>query len=183
MSMAAAAAVGAAFWAVSQANAPESFGNVAQLTRTRTDLPEVVAKPTPAPVLIAPRIINNAPPQVIAAKYVKPAPPAPLKRRSPKPQAAAEPAPLPGEASFQKTIAAMQQTLGAGDSVNLSPKLRAVYERNVALLDQAIRASQKTARRNPQDADAAEFLYSSYRSKVDLLSAIANQTRPLIAER
>ena len=182
MSMAAAAAVGAAFWAVSQANAPESFGNVAQLTRTRMDLPEVVAKPTPAPVLIATRIINNGP-QTVAAKYVKPAPPAPLKRRSSKPQVTAEPAPLPGEASFQKTIAAMQQTLGAGDSVNLSPKLRAVYERNVALLDQAIRASQKTARRNPQDADAAEFLYSSYRSKVDLLSAIANQTRPLIAER
>jgi hypothetical protein len=82
-----------------------------------------------------------------------------------------------------RAIAALQREIGPEANLNSQPKLRAVYERNVAVLNNAIKASQRTARRNPQDTDAAGFLYSSYQSKLDLMSAVAAQTRPVLAAR
>jgi hypothetical protein len=65
----------------------------------------------------------------------------------------------------------------------MKPSLRAEYERNLAIVDQAIDSTRRAARRNPNDPDASEFLYSSYQSKLDLLSAVAEQVRPTVATR
>lgn len=93
-----------------------------------------------------------------------------------------EPAPLPGEQSYLKALAVMDKTLAQTTGNALTPALRASYERSVAVLDQAIRASRAQARRNPQDTDAAEFLYSAYQSKLDLMTTVAQQTRPVIGD-
>ena len=65
----------------------------------------------------------------------------------------------------------------------MKPSLRAEYERNLAIVDQAIFSTRRTARSNPNDPDAAEFLYSSYQSKLDLLNTVAQQVRPTVATR
>lgn len=80
---------------------------------------------------------------------------------------------MPGEESYLKTIASLSSIIRTNGENALKPSLRADYERNLALVDQAINATQKTARRNPKDPNAADFLYSSYQSKIDLLSTVA----------
>ena len=47
----------------------------------------------------------------------------------------------------------------------------------VAVVNQAIVSSRVAARRNPQDTDAKEFLRAAYQNKVELLSAVADQTQ------
>jgi hypothetical protein len=56
----------------------------------------------------------------------------------------------------------------------MRPALQAEYERNLALVDRAIAATRSAAKRNPNDPDAAEFMFSAYQSKVDLLNTIAD---------
>lgn len=87
----------------------------------------------------------------------------------------AESKPLPGEVSYLKTIASLTSVIEANGESALRPSMRTEYERNLALVNHAIDATRRTARRNPKDPDAAEFLYSSYQNKIDLLSTVAEQ--------
>jgi hypothetical protein len=89
--------------------------------------------------------------------------------------------PLPGETGYLKAIASLTGALEASGERSLRPSVRADYERNIAVVDHAIEMTRKTARQNPHDQYAANFLYSSYQSKVDLLNAVADQS--LIAAR
>lgn len=90
---------------------------------------------------------------------------------------------LPGEQNYLKAIDSLTVEIQASGETAMKPSLRAEYERNLAIVDQAIDSTRRVARRNPKDPDAAEFLYSSYQSKLDLLSAVAEQVRPTIAVR
>jgi hypothetical protein len=80
---------------------------------------------------------------------------------------------LPGERSYLKTIAALDTTIKSGNET-MRPALQAEYERNLALVDRAIAATRSAAKRNPNDPDAADFMFAAYQSKVDLLSTIAD---------
>jgi hypothetical protein len=91
--------------------------------------------------------------------------------------------PLPGEQNYLKAIDSLTIEIEASGATAMKPSLRAEYERNLAIVDQAISSTRRTARRNPNDPDASTFLYSSYQSKLDLLSAVAEQVRPTIATR
>lgn len=84
---------------------------------------------------------------------------------------------LPGERSYLKTIAALDTDIKAGGDQALRPSLRVEYERNLAVVDQAIAATRVAAQRNPNDADAAEFLLTAYQSKIDLMNTVAQQAR------
>lgn len=87
----------------------------------------------------------------------------------------AEVKPLPGELNYLKTIASLTSVIEANGENTLRPSMRGEYERNLALVNNAIEATRRTARRNPKNQDAVEFLYSSYQSKIDLLSTVAEQ--------
>ncbi|HKC65233.1 MAG TPA: zf-HC2 domain-containing protein [Pyrinomonadaceae bacterium] len=91
--------------------------------------------------------------------------------------------PLPGEQNYLKAIDSLTSEIQGSDAATMKPSLRAEYERNLAVVNQAIDSTRRVARRNPNDPDAVQFLYSSYQSKLDLLSAVAEQVRPTIATR
>jgi hypothetical protein len=95
----------------------------------------------------------------------------------------AESNPLPGEVSYLKTIASLSSVIEANGEGVLRPSMRTEYERNLALVNHAIEATRRTARRNPKDPDAAEFLYSSYQNKIDLLSTVAEQGQMVAVAR
>jgi hypothetical protein len=95
----------------------------------------------------------------------------------------AEAKPLPGESDYLKAIDSLSTEIEASGEANMQPSLLAEYKRNLAVVDQAIDSTRRAARRNPRDTDAAEFLYTSYQSKLDLLSTVAEQVRPTIAAR
>ena len=81
---------------------------------------------------------------------------------------------LPGERSYLKTIASLDTTIKSGSDAPMRPALQAEYERNLALVDRAIAATRSAAKKNPNDPDAAEFMFAAYQSKVDLLNQVAD---------
>ena len=56
----------------------------------------------------------------------------------------------------------------------MRPALQVEYERNLAVVDRAIAATRSAAKSNPNDPDAADFMFAAYQSKVDLLNTIAD---------
>lgn len=89
-------------------------------------------------------------------------------------QAVAEVKLLPGERSYLKTIAALDSTINSKNNRPMRPSLRAEYERNLAMVDRALAATRNAAKKNPNDPDAAEFMFNAYQSKVDLLNTVAD---------
>lgn len=153
-------------------------------TASPSPLPVVESDPTDAPPKDGTRGDKVNPP----SKRPKPRKPAapilvPEPDQLPQQQLAVTEKPLPGEQNYLKAIDSLTQEIAAGGDAVMKPSLRAEYERNLAIVDQAIVSTRRTARRNPSDPGAAEFLYSSYQSKLDLLNTVAEQVRPTIATR
>jgi hypothetical protein len=80
---------------------------------------------------------------------------------------------LPGERSYLQTIARLDSTIKS-DKKSMRPALQVEYERNLAVVDRAIAATRSAAKSNPNDPDAADFMFAAYQSKVDLLNTIAD---------
>lgn len=80
---------------------------------------------------------------------------------------------LPGERSYLQTIARLDSTIKSNPK-DMRPSLRSEYERNLAVVDRAIAATRSAAKSNPNDTDAADFMFAAYQSKVDLLNTIAD---------
>ena len=95
----------------------------------------------------------------------------------------APPKVLPGEKNYLQAIALLTDAIEANGETSLKPTLLADYKQNLAVVDNAITVTQRTARTNPKSADAAEMLYTAYQSKLELLSAVAEQSQPLVAHR
>src|ERR1700752_3873609 len=90
--------------------------------------------------------------------------------------AAPKPAPVklfPGERSYLQTIARLDSTINSSKK-GMRPALQVEYERNLAVVDRAIAATRSAAKSNPNDPDAADFMFAAYQSKVDLLNTIAD---------
>ena len=79
---------------------------------------------------------------------------------------------LPGERSYLQTIARLDSTIKAKQGMR--PSLQVEYERNLAVVDRAIAATRSAAKSNPNDPDAADFMFAAYQSKVDFLNTIAD---------
>lgn len=80
---------------------------------------------------------------------------------------------LPGERSYLQTIARLDSTIKSNKNA-MRPSLQVEYERNLAVVDRAIAATRTAAKSNPNDPDAADFMFAAYQSKVDLLNTIAD---------
>lgn len=80
---------------------------------------------------------------------------------------------LPGERSYLQAIARLDTTIKSNKD-SMRPSLQVEYERNLAVVDRAIAATRNAAKSNPNDPDAADFMFAAYQSKVDLLNTIAD---------
>lgn len=80
---------------------------------------------------------------------------------------------LPGERAYLQTIARLDTTIQANKKT-MRPSLQAEYERNLAIVDRTIAATRTAAKSNPNDPDAADFMFAAYQNKVDLLNTIAD---------
>ncbi|HEX6182776.1 MAG TPA: zf-HC2 domain-containing protein [Pyrinomonadaceae bacterium] len=143
-----------------------------------TQTPEPAQSPTPeigATGILAHEYaheMGNGQPTYVQAKHS----PRPVKKRPAAPSAVKEDV-LPGEKDYQTAIASLEKTIKLGGDESLRPAVRADYERNLALLDSAIQQTRQVAARNPKDEDAVGFLMSAYKSKVELLSKVADQAQ------
>jgi hypothetical protein len=87
------------------------------------------------------------------------------------------------ERQYVREIAALKSSIERQKLQTLSPTLRAEYERNVAVVDEAIASTREAARSNPKDKDAQEFLRTAYQDKIDMLSAFAGKSQLASAGR
>jgi hypothetical protein len=115
---------------------------------------EISNPPTKAPTIGTPRKEYRAIPVSTAPK------PAPVKL-------------IPGERSYLQAIARLDSTIKS-NSKSMRPALQAEYQRNLVVVDRAIAATRSAAKSNPNDPDAADFMFAAYQSKVDLLNTIAD---------
>jgi hypothetical protein len=79
---------------------------------------------------------------------------------------------IPGERSYLQAIARLDSTIKSNKSMR--PGLQVEFERNLAVVDRAIAATRSAVKSNPNDPDAADFMFAAYQSKVDLLNTIAD---------
>jgi hypothetical protein len=91
--------------------------------------------------------------------------------------------PLPGEKNYLQAISLLTDAIETNGETSLKPTLLADYKRNLEVVNEAIKVTQRTARTNPESSDASEMLFAIYQSKIDLLSAIAEESRPMLARR
>jgi hypothetical protein len=84
---------------------------------------------------------------------------------------------LPGERTYLNAIASLSAVIESSGENVLPEAARREYRRNLVVVDQAIAATRREARRNPHDGDATEFLLAAYQSKLDLLDTIATAAR------
>jgi anti-sigma factor RsiW len=150
-------------------------------TETPTATPQPVAQQATPQVVTPPQVIqtvqDNGP---MPVSYTNKKPTyktnktprfVPVKSETP---LAAHPVKLiPGERAYLQTIARLDTTIKANQK-SMRPSLQVEYERNLAVVDRAIAATRTAVKKNPNDTDAADFMFAAYQSKVDLLNTIAD---------
>jgi len=89
---------------------------------------------------------------------------------------------LLGEESYVKTIATLSDSVNNRKDAALRPSERVAFEKDLAVVDDAISKMQKEVRKNPKNEAAKQVLRSSYQNKIDLLNSVAEKTE-LMATR
>ncbi len=82
---------------------------------------------------------------------------------------------LPGEESYVKTIANLTQTVNLQKNEVLRPSAQVSFERDLAVVNDAIVKMKKEVQKNPRNESAKQVLYSSYQNKIDLLNSVAEK--------
>jgi len=93
---------------------------------------------------------------------------------------AGQPNYISGEENYVKTIDTLAKTVDTQKDGALRPSERISYERDMAVVDDAIKKMRKEVQRNPKNESAKQVLYSSYQNKIDLLNSVS-QREELVA--
>lgn len=123
---------------------------------------------------------------VLPDTVVEPRPSARVQQASYQPQRISGPRPvyttmnlgngyMPGEESYVKTISALSETVSEKKDGILRPAQRVAFERDLAVVDDAISRVKKEVKRNPRNGTARQMLYASYQNKIDLLNSVAQK--------
>jgi len=160
-----------------------AFGVIFGLVKFKTTPPEApVDNKQPQVAVVPPKVdeikVNDTvegskPEKNTDLRHVSYRPTKKSVKASPTPEAAHVVRLLPGERSYLQTIARLDSTIKANQK-SMRPSLQVEYERNLAVVDRAIAATRSAAKSNPNDPDAADFMFAAYQSKVDLLNTIAD---------
>jgi len=83
---------------------------------------------------------------------------------------------VPGEDSYIRTIATLKKTVDNQKDEVLKSSARFIFERDLAVSDDAIKKMKAQVRTNPNDEASKQILRASYQNKIDLLSSVADKT-------
>jgi len=176
-SLAVVLALGAIFAVVKMKSTPESDNNVAKVNTPAPVIPKAIDNtPAPAPIASNRSQDTQQPAIKVVSQPVRPATNPGFRTVKYTPSAEPELQHvklLPGERTYLQTIAKLDSTIKSNKK-SMRPSLQVEYERNLAVVDRAIAATRSAAKSNPNDPDAADFMFSAYESKVDLLNTIAD---------
>jgi len=91
-----------------------------------------------------------------------------------------QPVSVPGEENYVRTINTLAKTVDNQKDTVLRPSERVSYERDMAVVNDAIAKLKKEVQKNPKNESAKQVLYSSYQNKIDLLNSVS-QREELVA--
>ena len=83
---------------------------------------------------------------------------------------------LDAEDGYLRTIATLNRTVDENKDYVLRPSERVVFERDLAVVNDAIKKMKGEVRQNPRNNAAREVLRSSYKNKIDLLNSVAERS-------
>jgi anti-sigma factor RsiW len=83
---------------------------------------------------------------------------------------------ISGEESYIKTIATLQQAVENRKDELMKPSSRVAFEKDMAVVNDAIKKMRHEVRKNPKNEAAKEVLRSSYQNKIDLLNSVAEKS-------
>lgn len=90
---------------------------------------------------------------------------------------------LPGEETYLRTIANLSDSVnGQKDSV-MKPSARFAYEKDLAVIDDAIDKMKTEVKKNPKNEAAKDILFASYQNKIDLLNSVQERTELMASIR
>ena len=142
----------------------ENLSSVPKITKTEF-------RPAETPEFTAQKIVNVKPERKTDAG------------RDPAVVNAAAPQYLPGEETYLKTIAGLTKTVENQKDTVLKPSTRFVFERDLAVIDDAIEKMKTEVRKNPKNEAAKEILYASYQNKINLLNSVTERTELIASLR
>ena len=87
---------------------------------------------------------------------------------------------IPGEDNYVKTIDTLAKSVDNQKDTVLRPSERVSYERDMAVVNDAIAKMRKEVQKNPKNESAKQVLYTSYQNKIDLLNSVS-QREELVA--
>lgn len=82
---------------------------------------------------------------------------------------------LSGEETYVKTIATLSDSVNSRKDTILRPSERVAFEKDLAVVNDAIDKMQKEVRKNPKNEAAKQVLRSTYQNKIDLLNSVAEK--------
>lgn len=82
---------------------------------------------------------------------------------------------IAGEETYVRTIATLTKTVNDRKDEIMRPSAQVAFEKDLAVVDDAIRKMRAEVRKNPKNEAAKEVLRSSYRNKIDLLNSVAEK--------
>jgi hypothetical protein len=83
---------------------------------------------------------------------------------------------LLGEESYIKTIATLEKTVNSRKDEALKPSSRFAFEKDLAVVNDAIKRMKGEVKKNPKNEAAKNVLRASYQNKIDLLSSVTDKT-------
>lgn len=90
---------------------------------------------------------------------------------------------LPGEETYLRTIANLSDSVnGQKDSV-MKPSTRFAYEKDLAVIDDAIDKMKTEVKKNPKNEAAKDILFASYQNKINLLNSVQERTELMASIR
>ena len=82
---------------------------------------------------------------------------------------------MPGEESYVKTISILSKSVDEQKDDVMRPSERIAYERDMAVVNDAIVKMKTAVKKNPKNESAKQVLYSSYQNKIDLLNSVSQK--------
>jgi hypothetical protein len=82
---------------------------------------------------------------------------------------------IPGEESYTSTIATLKSTVDGGKDLNLRASERVAFEKDMAVINDAINKMKAEVRKNPKNEAAKQLLFASYQNKIDLLNSVSER--------
>ncbi len=90
---------------------------------------------------------------------------------------------LPGEETYVRTIASLQKSVDRQKDLILKPSERFAYEKDMAVLDDAIKRMKTEVKENPKNDGAKKVLFASYQNKIDLMNSVSEKNEMMASLR